>query len=118
MAWQKYNNKNCYAEGGRSFDSKGERDCGGMLERLKDAGQLTEIKYQVQIHLTDAKILYKPDFEVTNSEGETYWVEYKGMETPTWRIKRRLWKAYGPGRLEVWKKNSRGLFLFETITPK
>ena len=84
------------------FDSKGEANHHAGLALREKAGEISGLKTQVQVHLTDARILYKPDFfYFDNSLEECVWEEYKGIETPVWRIKRRLWKVYGPGRLRV-----------------
>jgi len=102
---------------GRMFDSKSELSMYEMLKLRVKAEDISELECQVSVYLTDARILYRPDFKWLE-DGEPVWGEMKGIETPTWRIKRRLWKAgYGPGKLEVWKMNRRGPFLFETLIP-
>jgi len=71
------------------------------------------------VYLTKARILYIPDFKVfDHGLGDFSWEEFKGFETDTWRIKRRLWLNYGPGILNVWKANRAGVYLHETIKPK
>lgn len=90
---------------GRSFQSKGEASCFNMLELMERAGEISELRCQTQVYLTKAKIIYKPDFTwKDNKSGRYYWGEYKGFETPEWRIKRRLWQHYGPGPLVVYKQ--------------
>lgn len=87
---------------------------------MEKAGEIKEIKTQDSVHLTESKILYKPDFKVFNVETGTYeWHEAKGFETSDWRIKRRLWKNYGPGTLHIWKAG-RGQepYLHETLHSK
>ena len=60
-----------------------------------------------------------PDFKVECLKtNEIYWVEAKGFETDVYRIKRRLWLWYGPGRLEVYKGSAQRVTLFETLVPK
>lgn len=103
---------------GRSFASKLEAAVYDMLLLLKKAGEVSEIRCQTQVALSRAKIIYKPDFEVTRTDGSRYWVEAKGFETPEWRIKRRLWLAYGPGTLEIWKGRPTHLVLSETLMPE
>lgn len=88
-----------------------------LLLREK-AGEIKEIQQQINVHLTLAKILYKPDFAYTDcATGETIYVEAKGMDTQTWRIKLRLWKFYGPGTLEIWRGSYNKPFLDETVIP-
>lgn len=102
----------------RSFASKLEAAVYEMLLSLQRAGEIASIRCQTQVALSKARIIYKPDFEVTAADGRIYWVEAKGYETPEWRIKRRLWLAYGPGELQIYKGSHRSLKLFETLTPE
>lgn len=88
------------------------------LKLLERAGQVKEIHCQPQVELTRAKIIYKPDFLVTIADGSTHYEEVKGFETPEWRIKRRLWLWYGPGKLIVFKGSASRLFEHETLIPK
>jgi hypothetical protein len=45
------------------------------------------------------------------------WVEFKGFETAVWKIKKRLWKHYGPGILRVYKGNEKTIALVEEVIP-
>lgn len=111
----KYRNKRTKISG-RSFASRFEGDLFLMLEHLQKIGEIRDLKCQVSCYLTDARILYKPDFSFVR-DGQTVFAEAKGFETAVWRIKRRLWKHYGDGVLEVYKQGRSGPFLSETITP-
>ena len=102
----------------RSFQSVSEADLYIYLKGLLSLGEITELKCQDNIHLSAAKFLYKPDFRVTIPSGDYEWHEMKGFETDTWKRNRRLWKAYGPGKLTIWKKNARGIFIHEIILPQ
>lgn len=88
---------------GHKFPSKLEAAVYVMLKRKFDSGLLLGIELQDKVYLTDAKILFKPDFKVTALDGTFFWVEAKGMELPVYAIKKRLWKVYGPGDLHVYK---------------
>ncbi len=44
------------------------------------------------------RITYTPDFLVQLAPDAWEWVEVKGVETPAWRLKLKLWKAFGPPR--------------------
>lgn len=102
-----------------NFASKLEAAVYQMLRILEASGEIENIRTQVQVHLSDAKILYKPDFQVTNLKtGKEEWHEAKGIETDSWRIKRRLWMAYGPGDLVIWKGSYASPKIFETIEGK
>lgn len=103
---------------GFSFASKGEAALYDMLKLLERAGELTNIKCQDTIYLTDARIMYKPDFRVVGgTSGQYEWHEFKGFETTDWRIKRRLWEHYGPGPLHIWKGSARSMKIVETLRP-
>lgn len=105
---------------GYSFGSKLERAVYEILKLQQAAGELKILKTQECIYLTDARILYKPDFTCEDSiNGEVFWVEAKGLKTPVWAIKKRLWTAgYGPGKLIVYEGNHSRLFISETIISK
>ena len=116
MFGKKYKNKKT-SRGGRSFASKGEAGLYDYLFIKEKAREIFNLKCQVQVYLTEANILYKPDFSY-ESDGQVIYCEYKGFETAIWRIKRRLWEHYGPGKLEVYKGLGLRMFLVETIIPK
>ncbi|NJM09711.1 MAG: DUF1064 domain-containing protein [Bdellovibrionaceae bacterium] len=101
---------------GLSFASQGEANLYEHLLWLERAGKIRAIRCQVSVYLTKAKILYKPDFSFVGVDtGELIYAEFKGFETPEWRIKRRLWMHYGPGRLQVFKGGGAALRLVEEI---
>jgi hypothetical protein len=100
---QKYDAQRMY-HAGYSFASRGESECFSMLRLLERAGKIRNLRTQITVYLTRARIAYKPDFQFEDLElNETVFGEYKGFETPEWRLKRRLWISYGPGRLRVYK---------------
>jgi predicted nuclease of restriction endonuclease-like RecB superfamily len=88
---------------GMSFASKLEAAVFQVLKLMEKAGEVKDIKAQDTVYLSKARIIYKPDFKIETTAGETAWVEAKGFETPEWRIKLRLWKAYGPGPLWIFR---------------
>ena len=49
--------------------------------------------------------------------GTVEWVEAKGKALPTWNIKKRLWKHYGPGPLQVWKGTYTRVYQDEYVVP-
>lgn len=116
-ARNKYRAKKCQDDAGRTYDSQLERAVYHMYALMQKAGDVLEIQQQDSIYLTDARILYKPDFKIIPASGDPYWVEAKGVKTAVWNIKRRLWKSYGPGRLEVWEGSYTRPKLTETIIP-
>lgn len=115
--WQrgknKYKNKRVELAG-RSFASMGESSLFLYLKALEQNNEITELKCQVTVYLSRAKIMYKPDFSFIKN-GTLEFAEYKGFETDSWLIKKKLWKYYGPGLLYIYKGNNK---LVEIITPE
>lgn len=104
---------------GYSFASKLEANLFDLLKFMELGGFVKDIQVQPQVRLTEAEIIYKPDFKATDLEiNQTVWFEAKGFETPEWRIKRKLWSVYGPGRLRVYAARGTNLFLKEEIIPE
>ena len=121
MSWgnqryQKYGARKKVDHAGRSFASKLEA---AVYDHLVVFGY-KDIKQQAKVYLTEARILYLPDFKAVDGRtGEVVWVEAKGFETPVWRIKRKLWMAgYGPGKLLVFGGSYASPFLREEINPR
>ena len=108
----KFRNKRIIIAGNK-FDSILEYDVWKMLTLLPN---VTVTKLQPRIYLTESKILYKPDFQCGGRSG-TFYVEAKGCETATWRLKRRLWEHYGPAELHVYVRKGIRIVLKEIIHP-
>lgn len=122
---------------GIRFDSMFECAVYKSLEAQQRAGEIRDLKVQQKVYFTEAKILIKADFSFirrhtavlsvdhagrtintsTPKEAFTY-AEAKGYETDTWKLKKRLYKVYGPAPLEIWKGTHLRPFLEETIVPK
>lgn len=113
----KYNARKV-ALAGYSFDSMAEADTFLMLKEKEKLGQLKVTGVQVSIYLTEAMVHYKADFQCESPTGELFYVEHKGFKTPSWRIKLRLYRVYGPAPLEIYEKMGRRLILVETVVPK
>lgn len=103
---------------GHSFASKLEANVYLILKAREQTEGIKLIQVQDSVYLTDARILYKPDFKCEDKDGNAFWVEAKGFETAVWRIKRKLWMHYGPGPIEIWMGSHLKAFLNETIIPK
>lgn len=120
MAWgrRKFGNTKVRKHG-YSFDSKLESALHDELKTMEQAGLATDIKQQVNVHLTPAKILYKADFSyIEVATGNTIYCEAKGLVMPVWAIKKRLWVWFGPGPLHVFGGSYKSVRLIETIIPK
>jgi hypothetical protein len=104
---------------GHSFSSKLEAALYQHLRLREKAGEIKILQTQDHVYLTDARIAYIPDFKCEDlSTGEIYWVEAKGFESDRWPTIKKLWKHYGPGRLEIWKGTYLRLHLEEVLKPK
>lgn len=116
---QKFGNKKV-EHAGRWFDSKLEKSLFDLLSLRERGGEIRDLAHHAgTVFLSDARVQYRPDFRFINCEtGETEYAESKGFETSDWRIKRRLWLSYGPGKLHIYKGAAGRLVLAETLSPK
>lgn len=102
---------------GYSFASKLEAAVFDHLKLLEKAQELVFVRTQPQIYLTEAKLGYRPDFEVLIGGKQTY-IEAKGFESERWLIIRKLYAYYGPAPLHIYKQSGKNIRLVEIITPK
>lgn len=113
----KYGNKITFVDG-RSFSSKLEAATYQMLKLFEKAGEYRDVKCQVSVYLTAARVHMIPDFSAVNCKtGELEYFEAKGAQTQSYRNKRKLWTKFGPGKLHVYVGNYRKLRLLETVVP-
>lgn len=110
MRREKYNRKRVRAADGYWYDSIAEKDYAEILLALEKSGAISNIRRQEMIKLSAANIGYKPDFSYTEA-GRRIYVDVKGFETPEFRLKARLWRAYGPGPLRIVKRGKNGGFV-------
>ena len=93
---------------GISFASKAERDYYlelRLLEKVTSARtQLIEL--QPKIVLSKANITYRPDFLIMENEQLIY-IDVKGMQTPVFNLKARLWRAYTSDVLRIIKRKGK-----------
>lgn len=121
----KYGAKKAEGRDGRSYHSQAERTVAAFLQLQERAGEIRNLEYQAEVRLTDAGIIYKPDFKFERkihergsdrpNAGEVWKLRYgecKGMITPEWRIKRKLYAFYGPAPLEVYGVDRSGRVVF------
>ncbi len=118
--WQKRKYKNEKVNvAGRWFDSKAEASLFNRLSLEERGGRIRNLKCQPgTIFLGPSRTQFRPDFSFENEKGETEWAEFKGFKTPAWRIKLKLWRAVGPGKLHVYEGNASHMKLVETVIPK
>ena len=100
MTWRvrhfnKYGNKSTTYDG-IQYASKFEADYAAELNLRKKAGDVKGWERQVPVELRVNGYLicrYYVDFKVVLADDTIEWVEIKGMELETWRLKRRLFEA-------------------------
>jgi len=104
---------------GLSFASQLEADVYDLLVWFVSKKKLRALRCQPHVFLTDARIEMIPDFSAFDlSLGELVYYEAKGFETATWRLKKKLWRVYGPGRLRIYMTDRGELKMVEEIIPK
>lgn len=116
MNWHKFNAKRTTI-GDQSFPSKLEANVYAHHKMLAMAGEISALERHPTYRLSDAGISYKCDFKAVDKHGQEYAIEAKGAMTDRFRLIKKLWKAYGPYRLEVWKARGKSVYCAEVITP-
>ena len=81
------------------FASKGEAALNDMLEGMQAAGEILFFLRQVPFHLPGG-VIYRVDFAVVAQTGIRY-LDFKGYETPEFKIKKKLVEALYPVRIEL-----------------
>lgn len=86
---------------GQRYDSKAEAKYAAHLDLLKRAGQVLFYLRQVPFHLP-GRTRYVVDFAVFYADGRVSFVDVKGMETQSFRAKKRMVEdLYAPVEIEV-----------------
>ena len=102
----KYNNTRTQYDG-HTFDSIAECDYYKHLLKFQRAGQIVMILRQVPFHLTsnrDNIAKYECDFQVFYEDGRIEFVDVKGVETPMFKLKKKLVESQYPVEIKVIKK--------------
>lgn len=103
---------------GHWFHSRLEESVYLLLKLREKAGEIKILQCQDVVYLTLARIRYEPDFKCLDLRtNEEFWCEAKGFENDRWPMKKKLWKYYGPGPLEIWKGTHVRPALKEIIVP-
>jgi len=91
--------------GERHYASKLEAEYADRLRLRKEAGEVIGWLEQVPLHLP-GKTKYVVDFLVFETSGAVRFIETKGHETETWRLKNRQVKELYPWlEIEVVKRS-------------
>jgi predicted nuclease of restriction endonuclease-like RecB superfamily len=97
---------------GKTYASKAEMEYAKILDGEMRAGLWDEIIEQPHIRL--GPIDYLPDFALL-ARGVWVWVDVKGAMTPEFKLKLKLWRAYGPGELRIVKKSGKNFKVAERV---
>lgn len=115
----KYGNTRVKSHDGYSFDSKLESALYDYLKWLEADGEIRNIVVKPNVYITRARIHMIPDFRAYNVKlGADVYYEAKGYVTDVWKIKKKLWKFYGPGVLYIYTGHHTRLVGPETIVPQ
>lgn len=115
---KKMGNTNSTCSLNHSHRSKLESAVCEILRLRELAGEIKILQVEDHLYLSLARIGYVADFKcldvATNKE---FWVEAKGFANDRWPMKKKLYKFYGPGALQIWTGDYRRPVLSETIVP-
>ena len=82
------------------FDSKREMEVYSEFKVLKRCGEILDLELQPRVLLIPKpnKIEYIPDFRVVWKNGNEEWIDVKGMETPEFKLKAKMFRHFYPTR--------------------
>lgn len=117
MTWPFRKNK-YRAKATNGFPSKLESAVYDYLKRRESFGEISDIKRQQQVVLQDGpremRITWRVDFSYVK-DGETIFVEAKGIETSDYKLKLKMWRKLRPATLEIYKGDYRNIVLAEKV---
>ena len=122
MMWPK-SNKYKAKRTSDGFPSKLESAVYGHLLLLQKMGKISDIKQQQTIVLQDGpdseRIAWKCDFSAIDTEtGELFYIEAKGVEDATYKLKIKLYRKIAPARLVIYKGTHKRVYEAEIIQKK
>jgi len=89
-----------------------------LLLAQEQKGEVRLLGCEKVIYLSKARIIFIVDFWLLNLRTNLeFYSEAKGFETLRWPTIKKLWRAYGPGVLKIFKGTSTKVFLDEEIIP-
>lgn len=91
---------------GFTFASKLEAKYYKIYSAMENAGVIKNLKMQTSLpFIFEGKKIftYKPDFEYDDADGKHHYVDVKGMETPLFRLKKKLIEAQYKIEIEIVK---------------
>lgn len=87
---------------GIKFASKAEARYYNALKLRQKAGEIVFFMRQVPFYLVGG-IRYVVDFQEFHSDGTVHFIDVKGMETPEFKMKKKMVEAAYPVEIEVVK---------------
>lgn len=106
---------------GHNHRSKGECElCDNVLQVQVIAGEIANLRYEEMTWvcpMTGIRWKIDWDFDWVKLKYPGF-VEFKGVEMPEFRKNLKVYRVTGDRRLDIWKKNKRGLYLHETVIPQ
>lgn len=112
----KFNARKAKCPAGHVHNSGAERALCEHLHWLEMAGEVSNIRTEVSVYLSDARIRYVADFVVFDEKLQCdVWHEFKGKEMARWPTIKKLWRHYGPGILRIWKGSAASMRVTEEI---
>jgi hypothetical protein len=99
---------------GRLYASKGEMRYAQVLDGEARMGLIVEIFNQPTVQL--GPVQYRADWAIRRvKDGPWLWIDYKGVETPTFKQIKKLWREYGPGDLLIVKSSGKNFKVAERV---
>ena len=104
---------------GIKFPSKLEAGVYLYYKKLQTFGAAKIVKLQPKLSLSKAKIPFRPDFEIIDPKyGGNCYAEAKGVETDSYKLKLKLYRAYGDRPLLIYKGTMNSPTLVEVVYPE
>jgi hypothetical protein len=101
-----------------SFDSKGEAELFGTLKLMERAGELSNIRRQVVIQLTQ-KVKWRADFVAFDERKKRDEIhEFKGFQDLRFKVLLQLIPEFCPLPVKIWGKKGSRLFISKEIEGK
>lgn len=89
---------------GIKFDSKLEAKYYQQLKLRQRAGEVVLFLRQVPFHLPGG-VVYRCDFQEFHQDGSVHFIDVKGMETESFKAKKRMVEqVYCPVKIEIVKR--------------
>jgi hypothetical protein len=85
---------------GIRFDSKKEATYYGQLKLRQQAGDVVMFLRQVPLHLPGG-VRFVVDFQEFHVDGTVHFVDVKGMETESFKAKKKMVEAIYPVEIEI-----------------